>query len=154
MLNRKRLVVSCFVPIILGLAPTIAIDFPYDIGAQNGISSDPGDVLKQENIDRQDSILISMLKLFWLEDSVSDGPNSAINFMIRIINIVLGLVSMIALVYLIYTFYRMFFVDFSSGISTVSKVLTGLLLAILIIGLSRFLVSYIFRARWLVKDGL
>ncbi len=136
------------------LSSVVATDFPYDIGLQNGISSEPGEIIKQENIDRQDSILIAMLKLFGLEDNISDWPNTAINFTIRIINIVLGLVSIIALLYLIYTFYRMFFVDFSSGIGTVSKVLTGILIAILIIGLSWFLVSYIFRARWLVKTGI
>jgi len=54
------------------LSSVVATDFPYDIGLQNGISSEPGEIIKQENIDRQDSILIAMLKLFGLEDNISD----------------------------------------------------------------------------------
>jgi uncharacterized protein involved in cysteine biosynthesis len=71
-----------------------------------------------------------------------------------LVNIALWLVSFIALIYLIYTFYRLFFTNYESWVSYLRKVITWLIIAILIIWLSRFIVSYIFEARGIVRDGL
>ena len=52
--------------------------------------------------------------------------------------------SFIALVIVIYSFYQMFFTEDSKGIEQVKKNLKGVAITLVIIGLSRFIVSFIF----------
>ena len=52
--------------------------------------------------------------------------------------------SFVALVIVIYSFYLMFFTEDSKGIDQVKKNLIGVAIALVVLGVSRFIVSFIF----------
>ena len=68
----------------------------------------------------------------------------AIIYLKAIINLLLSLLSIISLVMIIYSFYLMFFSDDKEWLDKVKKNIKGILLALLILGLSWAIVSFIF----------
>ena len=91
------------------------------------------------------SLLNSFLNMFGFGGSEYDGQvPKAIIYLKFIINLLLSLVSFIALVVIIYAFYMMFFTEDAKGIEKVKKSLTGVVIALVIMGLSRLIVSFIF----------
>ena len=84
---------------------------------------------------------LTILGLWWAK---YEGIPKAVIYIRFITNLLLWLVSFIALVIIIYSFYQMFFSEDSKGIEQVKKNLTGVAIALVIIGLSRFIVSFIF----------
>ena len=68
----------------------------------------------------------------------------ALQYIKWILNIVLGLVSFASLVLVIYAFYLIFFSKDEEGFKKAKKILIGVAMALGILGVSRFIVSYFF----------
>ena len=90
------------------------------------------------------TLLNSFLKMFGFGGAEYAGVPKALIYAKFIINLLLWLVSFLALVIIIYSFYIMFFTEDSKGVEKVKKSLTGVAIALIILGLSRVIISFIF----------
>ena len=114
--------------------------FPY---TDNNYTSNPttnvGGVLKQTN--QGWSIIENMLDLFGINYA---GNGKAISYVQIIINYVLALVAFIALLLIIYSFYMIFFGKSDDWIAKARKTIIWSSIAILVIGLSAYIVNFLF----------
>ena len=95
-------------------------------------------------VDRwENSIIIRLLEVFWL-DSSTDNDLKFIDYAKSIVNMALGLVSFIALIMSIYTFYMMFFTENEAWAKKAKWNLIGIFIALAIIWLAWIIVSFIF----------
>ncbi|MDR2189729.1 MAG: pilin [Candidatus Peribacteria bacterium] len=101
-------------------------------------------MMARENLGNE-SLLNKFLNTFGFGNAMyTSGEQKAIIYIRAIINLLLSLVTFIALVILLYSFYLMFFTEESKGIETVKKNMKGVVIALVILGLSRVIVSFIF----------
>lgn len=129
-----------------------SVDFPYDITSPTQVldvdnPTNLSDVLKQDAIAPSDSILDKLTKYFRVSGTSYNPDNTgspALNYVRWIINIVLGLVSLIALVLIIFAFYLIFFAKEEEAVKKAKKILTGVAIALGLLGLARFIVSFFF----------
>jgi hypothetical protein len=128
--------------------------FPYEITATNTWETDVWNMIKTDVINNDDSSLNQLLDLFHLsdQDRYQDGvwTSKAIYYAKMIINLLLSFVSLIALVMLIFAFYLMFFSTQESGMTRAKQMLKWVAIAITIMWLSRFIISFIF---WIQKES-
>lgn len=92
------------------------------------------------------SILERLLDLFQFSEKEywSSWNTPAIAYIKWIVNMWLGLVSFISLILVIYGFYLMFFSKEEEGYSKAKKILKGVAIALAIMWLSWFIVSFFF----------
>jgi hypothetical protein len=138
----------------LGIAQGITMgestQFPYTNNQViNDLNTTPtenvGDMFGQGTIGSDETILSGLIGIFGFGGPEYEGVPKALIYVRVITNMLLGLTSFIALAILIYSFYQMFFTEDSKGIEQVKKNLTGVAIAIAILGVSRFATSLIFR---------
>jgi hypothetical protein len=91
-----------------------------------------------------DTLLNSFLNMFGFWGTKYAGIPKALIYVNFIINLLLWLVSFIAFVIILYSFYMMFFTEDSKWIEKVKKNLTGVAIALVILGFSRIIISFIF----------
>ncbi|AKH33115.1 hypothetical protein XF24_00791 [candidate division SR1 bacterium Aalborg_AAW-1] len=101
-------------------------------------------VIKTDVVDSNDGFLKSILKVFNLEQFTNLSNASALEFVKYIINIALGLISFIALVVIIYGFAKIFFAKDDEGLTEAKKTVQGAAIAIGIIAVSWFIVTFLF----------
>ena len=104
--------------------------------------------IKPDDIEGNDTIIIKLLRQFWLDDSV-DRDLKFIDYVRAILNMALWLLSMVALIMTIYTFYMMFFSENEAGIKKAKWNLIGICIALGIIWLAWLFVSFVF---WRYED--
>lgn len=109
-------------------------------------------IIQTDVINNNDSSLNKLLELFQLSDKqrYNSWTSKAIYYAKMIVNLLLWLVSLIALVMLIFAFYLMFFSTQESGMTKAKQVLKWVAIAITIMWLSWFIVSFIF---WIQADS-
>jgi len=125
------------------------VDFPYEYNSSSTAIWDETEfweIIKTDVVDQNDSALNKLLDLFNLsqQSRYQSGTSKAIHYAKMIVNMLLSLVSLIALVMLIYAFYLMFFSRHESGMTKAKQVLKGVAIALAIMWLSWFIVSFIF----------
>lgn len=135
-------------------AMTFALDepFPYDIQSTTqlqgqGETTDLAQVIKADAVAPSNGILQTLSKFFRVSGTSYNPDNTgspAINYIKWILNMVLGLVSFAALILIIFAFYLIFFSKDEEGIKKAKKILTGVAIALAIMGVSWFVVSYLF----------
>lgn len=97
-----------------------------------------------EDTTDDNSILVKLLEIFGLDNFISGSNTGATNYISYIVNIALGLGAFIALIMIIYGFYLMFFSAQDEGFEKAKNILKGASIALFIIGLSWFLISFLF----------
>ena len=106
------------------------------------------EMIRQWSVKADKTLLNSLLSIFWFweneNNNVYTGEGKALIYIRFIINLLLWLVSFIALVMIIYSFYLMFFTENTQGMETVKKNLKGVAIALVVLGLSWIIVSFIF----------
>lgn len=107
-------------------------------------STDIGDMIKHDFVDNQEGVVMRLLRSFGLEQFTLESNASALEYAKYIINVALALVWFIALGVVLYGFVQIIFAKDDEGISKAKKIVSGAALAIAIIALSRFLVSFLF----------
>lgn len=125
------------------------INFPYEYNESSTAIWDETEfwkIVQTDVIDQNESSLNKLLELFNLSQQSRywSGTSKAIYYAKMIVNMLLSLVSLIALVMLIYAFYLMFFSRHESGMTKAKQVLKGVAIALAIMWLSWFIVSFIF----------
>lgn len=126
-----------------------SIDFYYESNwTQNDVEEQTNiwGIIQTDVINNTDSSLNRLLDLFNLsqQDRYDSWTSKAIYYTKMIINMLLSFVSLIALVMVIFAFYLMFFSTHESGITKAKQMLKWVAIAIAIMGLSWFIVSFIF----------
>ena len=92
----------------------------------------------------EDGLLTRLIELFRIDTFIENNPDGATNYITYVINIILGLATVVALGFLIYGFYLMFFSKQEDGFAKAKKILIGVVVALLIIGLAWFIVALAF----------
>jgi vancomycin permeability regulator SanA len=95
-------------------------------------------------ITSENSLLNKFLQAFGFWGPTYEGIPKALIYVKNIVNLLLWLVSFVALVIILYSFYLMFFTEDSKWIEQVKKNLKGVAIALVILGFSRIIVSFIF----------
>lgn len=129
-------------------------DFPYDVSKEWNVvksfdneSLDIWNVITQDAVQPDTSILQRLLSIFQLKWSNWYDTNwelKAFAYVKMIINFMLALVSLIALILTIYGFYLMFFSWQDEWLKKARKILTWVAIAMAIMWLSRFIISFLF----------
>ncbi|HMT00720.1 MAG TPA: hypothetical protein PKC14_00180 [Candidatus Absconditabacterales bacterium] len=103
-----------------------------------------GEVFNDVVVDNSNSIIGILLEAigFPLPASYGDEPASA--YVRDVVNYFLGLVSFIAVIVLIYGFYGMFFAEQEKGFNKAKQMVRGTAIALGILFLSWFIISYLF----------
>jgi hypothetical protein len=150
-LIKKILLISIVAIWITSFWFTADFYYDYDIASTDAWNeTEIGNIIQTDVIDNDNSSLNKLLDLFNLSNQSrygnSDGweTSKAIYYAKMIVNMLLSLVSLIALVMLIFAFYMMFFSKQESGMTKAKQMLKWIALAITIMWLSWFIVSFIF----------
>lgn len=101
-------------------------------------------VLKNDIVESNDGFVKRTLRLFNLEQFTTFSDASALEFATYIINIALGLITFIAVVIIIYGFAQIFFSKDDEGLSKAKKIVQNAAIAIAIIAVSWFIVTFLF----------
>lgn len=101
-------------------------------------------IIKQDIVEPNNGVLKKTLRLFHLDQFITLSNSSALEFVKYIINIALGLVSFIALVVIIYGFAKVFFAEDDKWVTEARKTIQGAAIAIAIIAISWFIVTFLF----------
>jgi len=126
-----------------------SIDFYYDYNESSTAIWDEAEIwniIQTDVVNNSDSALNKLLELFHLsqQDWYDSWTSKAIYYAKMIVNMLLSLVSLIALIMLIFAFYQMFFARHESGMTKAKQMLKGIWLAIWIMWLAWFIISFIF----------
>lgn len=124
-----------------------AQDFFYNVWQdainQNQATEDIGTVVGEDSTDSE-SLMVKLLWVFGLDTFITGSDTGATNYITYIINIALGLWAFIALAVIIYGFYLMFFSDQDEWFAKAKEILKWASIALFIIGLSWFIISFLF----------
>jgi len=128
--------------------------YDYDSNSTTPNNTEIWSIIQTDVINDQESSLNKLLELFQLsnKDRYQNGwwTSKAIYYAKMIVNLLLSFVSLIALVMLIYAFYLMFFSTQESGMTKAKQMLKWIAIAITIMWLSWFIVSFIF---WIQQES-
>lgn len=149
----------------LSLPPTYqdaTFYYHYNSGGQNNANTDIWKIINNDVIlDQADhwNAFPKLLELFQLSKQEWYGnaqeTGKAIYYIKWIVNMGLWLTAFIALIMLIFAFYMIFFSKDEAGTTKVKQVLKWLALAIVVMWLSRFIVSMFFRfERWTTSENI
>jgi len=131
-------------------------DFPYtDANGWATITNDDSNtsleiwkIINENAVQADNSILQRLLLIFKLKWSNRYNAETwhlkAFAYVKMIVNYMLTLVSLIALILTIYGFYLMFFSGQDEWLKKAKKILTWVAIAMAIMWLSRFIISFIF----------
>ncbi len=142
-------ILSIIVIWIIWIWFSLAIDFPYSgiNSSTNDIDTDFSNILK-ESIDNNNTNWIPrLLNMFMPNTTIYMWENwpSVLFYLKTIVNLLLSFVSLIALILTIYAFYMIFFKKDDAGISMAKQMLKWIAIALVVIALSRIIVSFLYR---------
>lgn len=102
------------------------------------------EIIKQDNLITPNTTLYKIREFFGLAEEKYPGPKPAIAYIKTIVNWLLWLVSFIALVVTIFAFYQIFFDKGEEGVAKAKKMMIGIMVALAIMWISRYIVSYFY----------
>lgn len=102
------------------------------------------DIVKEQVVDPNDGILKKTLQMFNLDQYTNLSDASALEYIKFILNTALSLTSLVALVIIIYGFAQIIFAESDDAVSVARKTVQGSAIAIAIIAISWFLVTFLF----------
>lgn len=101
-------------------------------------------IIKEDVVQANDGVVKRVLRLFNLDQFTNLSDASALEFVKYIINIALWLVTFVAVVVIIYWFVQVIFAKDGDGVTKARKTITGAAIAIAIIAISWFIVTFLF----------
>ena len=135
--------------------------YNYNSGWQNDASTDIWSMIKHEVVkDETESwnAFPALLKLFQLSQQdwyIQPGEWKAIYYIKWIVNMWLWLTAFISLIMVIFAFYMIFFMKDEAWVSKAKQILKWVALALVVMWLSRFIVSLFFRVeRWTTSENI
>ncbi len=148
MKNFTKILISIFISMVSFIGINIAaVDFPYtETDFPTNQNTDFSSDLKS-NIADEHNWFYLLFHMFMPNDSMywwSNSP-SFLFYLKTIVNLLLSFVSLIALILMIYAFYMIFFKKDEAGFTTAKQMIKWIAIAIVVIWLSRIIVSFLFR---------
>ena len=103
-------------------------------------------VVKDDSVNSQDTTLLYKIRQYFRLTGTTtyDQDKPAIAYVQMIINMLLGLVSFISFILVIFAFYLIFFNKGEEGVQKAKKILIGVAIALVVMALSRIIVSFFF----------
>ncbi|MEI6426711.1 MAG: hypothetical protein WCO66_05195 [Candidatus Absconditabacteria bacterium] len=131
---------------------THAEDTPFYYDTQKiEATTDLAKVIKENNIsdssntNNQNSLLYKIRGYFQLNGTTAyDSTSPATEYVKNLLNMALGFVSFISLILVIFAFYLILFDKGEDGVKKAKKILTGVAIAIALMGLSWIIVGFFF----------
>lgn len=103
-------------------------------------------IIKDDSVNTNDTTLLYKIRqyfrLTWTETYDQEKP--AVAYINMIINMALWLTSFISLILIMFAFYLMFFQKGEEGFAKAKKILIGVGIALVVMALSRLIVSFFF----------
>ena len=128
-----------------------SVDFPYSDNnmwwINDNMNLDISSILKNSiDVDWQNWFK-RLLNLFMPDNTIYNWGNwpSILFYIKTIVNFLLWFISLIALILLIYAFYMIFFKKDEAGITSAKQTIKWVAIALVVIWLSRIIVSFLFR---------
>lgn len=150
-------IMSCVVvQTVAGFTVKEVINRPYDEKAdeQGEAAVEFGDVIKEDAIEDDQKVSEQIQEEFGIAYQNADDQRATF-YIKEAINRFLAIAGLVALVVLIYGFYKMFASgDNEEAYSEARKIVIGAVVALLAIGVSRFIVSRFFEIFFQVKQGV
>lgn len=130
----------------LCLADQTPFYYNYNSGWQWQLNTDIGSMVKTDTVQDSENSFQKLLSLFRLssQDWYDSGTSKAIYYIKMIVNMLLSLTAFISLIMIIYAFYMIFFTKEDSGVTKAKQVLKWVAIALIVMWLSRFIVSFLF----------
>jgi hypothetical protein len=157
----------CFFAILICSSAVQAQDFnwdeyekwPYDAGTETTDANEAtnlGKVIKDDAVKPSDGALSEIQKSFQVDYQTTKGVDQTATYFVKnILNWLLSIAGLVALIVLLYGFYQMFVAkDHKSGYEEAFKIVKGAAIALLIIAVARFIVSWFFEIYFRVKDDV
>ena len=101
-------------------------------------------IIQNDVVEANDGILKKTLRIFNLDQFTTLSNAPALEFFKYILNIALGMVSFVAVIVVIYGFVQVIFAKDEEGVTKARKTVQGAAIAIGIIAVSWFIVSFLF----------
>ena len=152
----RKLLLSLTIIFTLGIAYNFTVaqtdPFPYDINSTTQLMgqdepTDISQVIKADALTPTTSLMTKLTNFFRVSGTSYNPDNTgspALAYVKRILNILLALVSFVSLILIIFAFYLIFFGKEEEAFKKAKKILTGVAIALAIMGLSRFITSFFF----------
>ncbi len=103
------------------------------------------EIMNKDAVQWQDTVIYKLREAFKLTGWIYEkSDKKAIDYIKMIINIALGLVAFISLWLVLVAFYLMFFTEQEDGLTKAKKILKWVFIALIVMGVSYFIVSFIF----------
>lgn len=135
--------------------------YKYNSGGQNDANTEIWEMIRHDVIkDEADhgNAFPALLKLFQLSQQdwyIQPWEWKAIYYIKRIVNMWLWLTAFVSLIMVIFAFYMIFFTKDEAWTSKAKQVLKWVALALVVMWLSRFIVSLFFRVeRWTTSENI
>ena len=134
-------------------------DWPYDAGTETTDGNEAtnlGKVIKDDAVDPNDSAINKIQKSLQVDYQDSKGVDQTATYFVKnILNWLMSIAGLVALIVLLYGFYQMFVAkDHKSGYEEAFKVVKGAAIALLVIALAWFIVSWFFYISFKVRDDV
>ena len=134
-------------------------DWPYDAGTETTDGNEAtnlGKVIKDDAVDPNDSAINKIQKSLQVDYQDSKGVDQTATYFVKnILNWLMSIAGLVALMVLLYGFYQMFVAkDHKSGYEEAFKVVKGAAIALLVIALAWFIVSWFFDIYFKVRDDV
>ena len=143
----KKILLYCLILFWVTTTIVYAWDFYYDYEATSPWTdtTEIAKIIDNDAVEKQSSVLYKIRKMFWLTWWLysKDDNNVAINYIKKLMNMALWFVSFIALVVTLYAFYLMFFSKQEEWMEKAKSILKWVAIAIAVMWLSYFIVSFI-----------
>lgn len=139
---------------------TIGADFPFwpqpPDSKQWADALDVGKVIKETAIDPTNSASEKIQKALWVDyDAGIAKDQRATYFIKQLINWFLAIIGLVAVWVLVYGFYQMFLAkDNAEAFTEAMSIVKWALLALAVIGISRYIVSILFDIFFTVKEDI
>ena len=102
------------------------------------------DIVYSQVVEPNDGILKKTLRVFWLDQYISLSNASALEYVKTVLNIALSLTALVAFIIIIYGFAKILFAEDDKAITDARKTVQWAAIAIAIIAVSWFLVTFLF----------
>ncbi len=134
-------------------------DWPYDAGTETTDGNEAtnlGKVIKDDAVDPNDSAINKIQKSLQVDYQDSKGVDQTATYFVKnILNWLMSIAGLVALIVLLYGFYQMFVAkDHKSGYEEAFKIVKGAAIALFVIALAWFIVSWFFDIYFKVRDDV
>jgi len=119
-------------------------EFFYNGFGDGTPTTDQGSIVRNDVVNPDEGVVKKIIRVLDLDQYLSLSDQSALEYVKNLLNVILGLTALVAFVIIVFGFSKILFADNDDAITDARKTVQGAAIAIVIIGVSRLLVSFLF----------